>query len=119
MSLFHSLIIVFVKKLCEIRISNLSVIALRANKGKEVAVASKGFKRLRKGVASISSAQKAPLFRRFRYKAMEEHRLEWFNAQKKSKYASENRIDEHYLEVEFPTVHDTVRELGWGTFFLG
>ncbi|MCD7449201.1 hypothetical protein HAX54_050414, partial [Datura stramonium] len=35
--------------------------ASRADKGKKVEVASKGFKRLRKGVASSSSAQKHPL----------------------------------------------------------
>ncbi|MCD7451461.1 hypothetical protein HAX54_012130 [Datura stramonium] len=35
--------------------------ASRADKGEEVAVASKGLKRLRKEVASSSSAQKAPL----------------------------------------------------------
>ncbi|MCD9640704.1 hypothetical protein HAX54_026178, partial [Datura stramonium] len=45
------------------------------DKGKEVAFANKGFKRLKKGVASRSLAQNAPPSRRFRAKAMEEHGL--------------------------------------------
>ncbi|MCD7460655.1 hypothetical protein HAX54_044068 [Datura stramonium] len=61
-----------------------------SDKGKEVAIASKGFKRLRKGVASSSSAQKAPHVRRFGAKAAEEHGLKWFNAQKEAKYAPKN-----------------------------
>ncbi|MCE3049460.1 hypothetical protein HAX54_044848 [Datura stramonium] len=56
-----------------------------ADKCKEVAVASKGFKRLRKGVASRSSAEKASPTRWFVSKAMEEHGLKGFNAQKETK----------------------------------
>ncbi|MCD7448441.1 hypothetical protein HAX54_042238, partial [Datura stramonium] len=66
----------------------------RADKGKEVAVASKGFKRIRTGVALSSSSQKAPPYRRFGANAVEDYRLNWFNAQKEAKYAPENRIDE-------------------------
>ncbi|MCD9642685.1 hypothetical protein HAX54_029592 [Datura stramonium] len=54
--------------------------ASHIDKVKEVAVASKGFKRLKKGVASSSSSQKAPPSRRFGAKAVEEHGLKWFNA---------------------------------------
>ncbi|MCD9643261.1 hypothetical protein HAX54_030559, partial [Datura stramonium] len=77
--------------------------ASHANKGKEVATSSKGFKRLR----------------RFGAKAMEEHGLEWFNAHKENKYVSfnahkennyvsENWIDEGHLALEFPIIHDRV-----------
>ncbi|MCD9646484.1 hypothetical protein HAX54_036355 [Datura stramonium] len=64
--------------------------ASRADKEREVAVASKGFKRLRKGVALSSLAQKVPPSRRFGAKAVEEHGLKWFNAQKEAKYDPEN-----------------------------
>ncbi|MCD7453029.1 hypothetical protein HAX54_019349, partial [Datura stramonium] len=47
----------------------------RANKGKEVATSSKGFKRLRKGVALSSSVPRAPFARLFGAKAMKEHGL--------------------------------------------
>ncbi|MCD7464279.1 hypothetical protein HAX54_052397, partial [Datura stramonium] len=57
-----------------------------AEKGKEVAIASKGLKRLRRKVASSSSAQKAPPARRFGAKVVEEHGLKWFTAQKEAKY---------------------------------
>ncbi|MCD7454695.1 hypothetical protein HAX54_025662 [Datura stramonium] len=65
------------------------VMASHADKGKEVAV-SKGFKRLREGVALTSSAQKAPPARRFGTKAVEEYGLKWFNSQKEAKYALKN-----------------------------
>ncbi|MCD7472940.1 hypothetical protein HAX54_014377, partial [Datura stramonium] len=58
--------------------------ASRADKKKKVAVTSKGFKRLRKGVDPISSSQKEPPFRRFGDNAMDKHGLRWFNAQKKA-----------------------------------
>ncbi|MCD7461742.1 hypothetical protein HAX54_047003 [Datura stramonium] len=88
--------------------NNLGTMASRAYKGKEVAVSSKGFKRLRKGVTSSSSTQKAPPARRFGAKAMEEHGLKWFNAQKKEKYVLENWIDEGRLALELPTIWDTI-----------
>ncbi|MCD9644140.1 hypothetical protein HAX54_032126, partial [Datura stramonium] len=50
--------------------------ASRGDKGKEVVVAEKGLKRLRKGIkGSNSSPVKAPPIRRFRAKAIEEHGL--------------------------------------------
>ncbi|MCD9646013.1 hypothetical protein HAX54_035508, partial [Datura stramonium] len=58
--------------------------ASRANKEKEVVVASKGLRRLQKGVASSSSTQKAPPARIFGAKSVEEHELKWFNAQKEA-----------------------------------
>ncbi|MCD9638366.1 hypothetical protein HAX54_022266, partial [Datura stramonium] len=61
-----------------------STMASGAEKGKEVVVASKGFKRLTKGVSSSSSAQKEPHARRFRAKSMEEYGLKWFNSQKEA-----------------------------------
>ncbi|MCD9641417.1 hypothetical protein HAX54_027594, partial [Datura stramonium] len=57
--------------------------ASRVNKGKEVAVSSKGLKRINKGVAS-SKRQVFP----------------------------ENWTDEGYLALKFSTIHDTIRELG-------
>ncbi|MCD9643107.1 hypothetical protein HAX54_030260, partial [Datura stramonium] len=68
-----SLIVVFYKKLDEANFLNSRTMALRANKGKEVAIASKRLKRFRKGVASSSSAQKALPARRFRDKTVENH----------------------------------------------
>ncbi|MCD9643827.1 hypothetical protein HAX54_031674, partial [Datura stramonium] len=67
----------------------------------EVATLSKGFKRLRKGVALSSSLQRAPSARRFEDKVVEEHGLKWFNAQKEAKYAPMNWIDEGRLALEF------------------
>ncbi|MCD7473414.1 hypothetical protein HAX54_015252 [Datura stramonium] len=96
----------------------MSVMVSRANKGKEVAVGSKGFKKLRKGVASSLSSQKEPPIRRFGAKAVEEHGLKWFNAQKEAKYAPKNWIDEGHLALAFPTICDTVRDLGLGTCLL-
>ncbi|MCE3052206.1 hypothetical protein HAX54_051856 [Datura stramonium] len=61
--------------------------ASQTDKGKEVAIANKGFKRLGKGVASSSSVQKAPLSRKFGAKDMQKHGLKWFNAQKEEQYA--------------------------------
>ncbi|MCE3049465.1 hypothetical protein HAX54_044919, partial [Datura stramonium] len=57
--------------------------ASHAKKGKEVCVASKGFKRIRKGVASSSSAKKDPLqevWSQGRGRAW----LKWFNTQKEA-----------------------------------
>ncbi|MCD9639124.1 hypothetical protein HAX54_023477, partial [Datura stramonium] len=55
----------------------------RSNKGKEVVVADKGLKWIRKGTKrSKSSTAKAPPTRRFGAKAVEDHSLKWFNAQK-------------------------------------
>ncbi|MCD7456945.1 hypothetical protein HAX54_033650, partial [Datura stramonium] len=54
-----------------------------ADKGKEVEVANKIFKRLRKGTKGSSSlTAKAPHARRFGAKAVELYGLKWFNAQK-------------------------------------
>ncbi|MCE5166211.1 hypothetical protein HAX54_015849, partial [Datura stramonium] len=58
--------------------------ASHAYKGKEVVVASKGFKKPRKRVASSSLAQKVPPVRRFGAKVVEEHGPKWFNAQKEA-----------------------------------
>ncbi|MCD7467515.1 hypothetical protein HAX54_004985 [Datura stramonium] len=90
----------------------------RADKGREIAVARKWFRRLRKGVASSSSAQKIPSIRRFGAKDVEEHGIKWFNAQKEAKYSIENRIDEGHLALEFPTIWDTIQELGLGYVFV-
>ncbi|MCD9638700.1 hypothetical protein HAX54_022824 [Datura stramonium] len=107
---------------------SFGAMASHVDRGREVVVASKGFKRLKKEVASkrfkrlmSSSAQKAPPSRRFGAKVMEKHGLKWFNAQKEAKYAPKNWIDESRLALEFPTIHGTVRELGLGSFnaFLG
>ncbi|MCE3050518.1 hypothetical protein HAX54_047412, partial [Datura stramonium] len=57
------------------------------DKQKEVIVADKGLKRLKKGTkGSKSSAAKAPPTRRFAAEAIEEHGLKWFNAKKEAKY---------------------------------
>ncbi|MCE3051000.1 hypothetical protein HAX54_048710, partial [Datura stramonium] len=56
--------------------------ASRADKGKEMAVADKGFKRLKKGTkGSKSSTAKALPARRFGAKDIEENGLKWFNEQ--------------------------------------
>ncbi|MCD7466150.1 hypothetical protein HAX54_002574 [Datura stramonium] len=89
----------------------------RVDKGKEVAVSSKGLKPLRKGVASSLSVQKVPPARRFGVKAMEEHGLKWFNAYKEEKCAPENWIEEGRLVLDFPTIRDTIQELGRGYVF--
>ncbi|MCE2056068.1 hypothetical protein HAX54_044007 [Datura stramonium] len=102
----------------------------RADKGKEVAVASKELKRLNKGVESSLSAQKATPAGRIRAKGLEEHWIKWVNAQKEEKYApirfnfnkeekyaTENWIDEGCLGLEFPTIWDNIRELGLGYSF--
>ncbi|MCD7454000.1 hypothetical protein HAX54_023143, partial [Datura stramonium] len=49
----------------------VGVMASRANKGKEVATSSKGFKRLRKEVALSSLVPRAPPAGRFRAKVVE------------------------------------------------
>ncbi|MCD7472666.1 hypothetical protein HAX54_013967, partial [Datura stramonium] len=61
-----------------------------AQKGKELIVAEKCRKR---GTA-----------RRFKEKAIEPHKLTWFNTQKEAKYAPENWIDEGRLALEFPAI---------------
>ncbi|MCD7467713.1 hypothetical protein HAX54_005313 [Datura stramonium] len=48
---------------------------------------------------------------------MEEHRLNWFNVQKEVKYALKNWIDEGCLALEFPTIRDSILELGLGYVF--
>ncbi|MCD7449166.1 hypothetical protein HAX54_049719, partial [Datura stramonium] len=64
--------------------------ASRADKEKEVIVAEKGLRQLRKGTKeSKSSTTKAPPARRFGEKFIEEHGLKWFNAQKEATYAPE------------------------------
>ncbi|MCD9639978.1 hypothetical protein HAX54_024989, partial [Datura stramonium] len=55
--------------------------------------------------------------KRFGAKVVEEHGLKWFNIQKEAKYAPENWIDEGRLTFEFPTISDTVHELGQGYVF--
>ncbi|MCD7445833.1 hypothetical protein HAX54_000072, partial [Datura stramonium] len=70
-----------------------------------------------KGVSPSSSVPRAPPARRFRVKAVEEHGLKWFNAQKEDKYALENWIDEGRLALELPTIRDTFCELGLGYVF--
>ncbi|MCE3051896.1 hypothetical protein HAX54_051144, partial [Datura stramonium] len=67
--------------------------------------------RPRKTEAS-SLAPKAGPARRFRAKAVEPHRLTWFNTQKESKYTPENWIDEGHLELELSAIWDMIRELG-------
>ncbi|MCD9643646.1 hypothetical protein HAX54_031278 [Datura stramonium] len=86
----------------ELEIGKGSIMTSRADKGKELVVARKVFKRLRKGVASSLSSQKAPPTRRFAAKVVEEHGLKWFNAQKEAKYSLENWIDEGRLAFELP-----------------
>ncbi|MCD9638623.1 hypothetical protein HAX54_022710 [Datura stramonium] len=54
-----------------------------ANKDKEVANSSKGFKWLRRGVTPRSSAPRAPPARRFGAQDIEEHGLKWFNEKKR------------------------------------
>ncbi|MCE2055239.1 hypothetical protein HAX54_042264, partial [Datura stramonium] len=91
------------------------IMASRANNGKEVVVSDKGLKGLRKGTkGSKSSTIKSPPARRFRANALEEHGLKWFNAEKEAKYAQENWIDEGRLALEFPTICNTVSEMGLG-----
>ncbi|MCD9641418.1 hypothetical protein HAX54_027595, partial [Datura stramonium] len=85
-----------------------------ADKGKEVAVASKGLKSLKKGVTSSKSDQKAPPARRYRAKTVEKHGIKWFNSKKIRQVCLENWIDEGHLALKFSTIHDTVRELGLG-----
>ncbi|MCD9638302.1 hypothetical protein HAX54_022177, partial [Datura stramonium] len=88
-----------------------------ADKGKEVVVAEKGFKWLRKGTKGPKSlATKAPPTRRFGAKAVKEHGLKWFRSQKEAKYAPKNWIEGH-LALEFPTIHDTIHKLGLGYVF--
>ncbi|MCE2055061.1 hypothetical protein HAX54_041871, partial [Datura stramonium] len=92
--------------------------ASRVDKGKEVVVADKGLKRLRKGTKGLKSlAAKTPPARRFRAKAIKEHGLKWFNTEKEAKYAQKNWIDEGRLALEYPTIRDTIRELGLGYVF--
>ncbi|MCE3052220.1 hypothetical protein HAX54_051918, partial [Datura stramonium] len=55
--------------------------------------------------------------RRFRAKVVEEHGLKWFSAQKEAKYALKNWIDEGCLALEYPTICNTIRELGLGYVF--
>ncbi|MCE3217059.1 hypothetical protein HAX54_010201, partial [Datura stramonium] len=74
---------------------------------------------LRKGTKGLkSSATKAPPARRFRAKVVEEHGLKWFNIQKEAKYAQENRTGLGYLALKYPTICDTIRELGLGYVFV-
>ncbi|MCE0480559.1 hypothetical protein HAX54_037526, partial [Datura stramonium] len=88
-----------------------------ADKGKEVVVADKGLKRLRKGTKGPKSlATKAPPAWRFGAKVVKEHGLKWFSAQNEAKYAPKTWI-EGYLALEFPTIHDTIRKLGLGYMF--
>ncbi|MCE0481251.1 hypothetical protein HAX54_038846 [Datura stramonium] len=82
-------------------------------------VAEKGLKRLREGTkGSKSLAAKAPPVGRFGAKAINEHGLKWFNAQKEAKYAPEKWIDEGRLSLEFLTIYDTIHELGLGYMFV-
>ncbi|MCD9643873.1 hypothetical protein HAX54_031757, partial [Datura stramonium] len=67
---------------------------------------------------SNSSAAKAPHSRRFKAKAVEEHGLKWFNAQKEAKCALKNWIDDGCLALEYPTIHATICELGLGYVFV-
>ncbi|MCE0480526.1 hypothetical protein HAX54_037455, partial [Datura stramonium] len=77
------------------------------DKGKEVEIANKGLKRLQKGTKrSSSSVAKGTHAKRFREKVAEPHGLTSFNTLKEAKYASENRIDEGHLALEFPTIFD-------------
>ncbi|MCD7459492.1 hypothetical protein HAX54_041037, partial [Datura stramonium] len=69
----------------------------------------------RKGTKS--SAAKAPPTKRFGAKAVEEHGLKWFNAQKVANYAPKNWIDEGCLALEYPTIRDTINESGLGYVF--
>ncbi|MCD7461175.1 hypothetical protein HAX54_045427, partial [Datura stramonium] len=48
---------------------------------------------------------------------MEENGLKWFNDKKEAKYGLENLIDEGHLELEFPAIRNTFRELGMGYVF--
>ncbi|MCE3215544.1 hypothetical protein HAX54_002768, partial [Datura stramonium] len=57
--------------------------ASKADKGKQKELANEGLKRLRKGTKGLSSSAKGSLARRFREKAVEPHRLIWFNTQKR------------------------------------
>ncbi|MCE2055784.1 hypothetical protein HAX54_043385, partial [Datura stramonium] len=76
------------------------------DKGKEIEIANKSFKRLQKGTKGSSSSAKETPTRRFGEKAVEPHGIAWFNMQKKAKYAPKNWIDEGYFALEFPTIQD-------------
>ncbi|MCE3050419.1 hypothetical protein HAX54_047158, partial [Datura stramonium] len=54
----------------------------------------------------------------FGAKVVEEHGLNWFNAQKEAKYAPENYIDEGRLALEFLTIRNTIHELALGYVFF-
>ncbi|MCD7471710.1 hypothetical protein HAX54_012336 [Datura stramonium] len=84
------------------------------DKRKEIVVANKGLKQLRKVTKGLSSSAKGAPARRFGAKAVEPHGLTWFNIQKEAKYSPENWIDEGHLALEFPTIRDKVCELGLG-----
>ncbi|MCE2056173.1 hypothetical protein HAX54_044149, partial [Datura stramonium] len=87
--------------------------ASQENKGKEVVVTNKGLKWLIKGTkGSKSLAIKSPPARRFEAKVVQEYGLKWFNSQKEAKYAPKNWIDEEHFALEFPNIHETIRELG-------
>ncbi|MCE3052086.1 hypothetical protein HAX54_051575 [Datura stramonium] len=88
-----------------------SVMTSNANKRKEIEVAGKSLKWLRKGIKGSSSSSKGASARRFGERAVEPHGLSWFNTQKEVKYAPENWIDKDCLALEFPTIWDKV--LSW------
>ncbi|MCD9641707.1 hypothetical protein HAX54_028095, partial [Datura stramonium] len=72
--------------------------------------------RPRKMESSSSPSKEGPA-RIFRAKAVEPHRLTWFNTQKEAKYALENWIDEGRLALEFLAIRDKICELGDGYIF--
>lgn len=114
-SLFHSVYhIVEVESRLEGETSStLGTMESKANKGKEVEIATTGFKQLRKSTkGASSSAVKATPARRFGEKTVEPHGITWFNTKKEVKYAPENWIDEGRLTLEFPTIWDKIWELG-------
>ncbi|MCD9646386.1 hypothetical protein HAX54_036169, partial [Datura stramonium] len=95
------------------------VMASKADKGKEVEIANKGLKWLRKETKELSSSTaKGTSTRIFEAKVVEPHGLTWFNTQKVAKYAPENWIDKGLFALEFPIIPDKVRELGLGYIFV-
>ncbi|MCE0482491.1 hypothetical protein HAX54_041288, partial [Datura stramonium] len=87
-------------------------------KRKEVVIDKPSLKRLRKGPKGASSSTtKAGPARRFGAKAVEPHGLTWFNSKKEVTYSPKILIDEGRLALEFPTICDKRRELGFGYIF--
>ncbi|MCE2055625.1 hypothetical protein HAX54_043046, partial [Datura stramonium] len=72
--------------------------------------------RPRKIEASSSTSKEGPA-RRFGVKAIGAHGLTWFNTKKESKYAPKNWIDEGQWALEFPAIHEKIRELGASYIF--